>query len=240
MKTAELKAIVREKTGANDAKKLRRDSKIPAVLYGEFGVKHLAVDYNSAAKLINTPNLYLINLNADGDNRRVIVQDTQYHPITDQLTHIDFLEAIVGKSAKLRIPVRVTGDSIGVMNGGQLVVKMRNLFIKGVPAELPEFIEIDISDLDIGKSIKVKDIEGFEILDSENAVIVRVKAARNIEELLAPVEEELEEGEEGEGEEGAEGEGTEGEAKEGEGGDAKAEGKSEGNPEAGGDEKKSE
>lgn len=220
MKTAELKATVRKNTGAHDAKKLRDENKIPAVIYGESGNEHVEVDYVPMAKLIQSPDLFLINLEANGNSKRVIIQDTQFHPITDQIIHVDFLEAAVGRAAKLSVPVKIVGTSKGVLNGGMLVVKMRHLRIKGVPAELPEAIEVDITDLEIGKSIKVKDLEGFEFLDPENSVIVRVKTARKLEEI-APVldEEEGEEGEEGaaEGEESAEGDAPKAE---GEGADA--------------------
>ncbi len=221
MKTAELKATVRKDTGEKGAKALRGDNKIPAVLYGESGVQHLEVDYNSMAKLIHTPDLYLINLDVDGKEIRVIVQDKQFHPITDRILHVDFLEAAVGRSAKLDIPVKITGNSVGVLAGGMLVVKMRHLKIKGVPAELPESIEVDITDLNIGKSIKVKDLSGFDFLDPENSVIVRVKTARNLEALITETDED-EEGVEGEeGAEGAEG-AAEGDAPKAEGGEAEA------------------
>ena len=216
MKTAELKATIREKVGAKNAKRLRGEDKIPAVLYGESGVKHIEVDYLSAAKIVNSPEIYLINLDAGGENRRVIVQDTQYHPLTEKITHIDFLEAAVGKTATLRIPVTITGNSVGLLAGGQLVVKLRHLHVKGIPAELPEHIDVDITNLNIGKSIKVRDLKGYNIIDPANAVVVLVKAARNLEELLAPAEgvATTEGAAEGEGE-GEEKEGEEGEAKEG-------------------------
>ncbi len=219
MKTAEITATKRDTTGQTQSRKLRKENKIPAVVYGDGESHHVEVDYVQMAKLIHSPDLFLINLNAGGDTKRVIIQDTQFHPLTDQIIHIDFLEAAVGKSAKLNIPVKIIGDSVGVLEGGMLVQKMRYLAVKGIPAELPESIEVDISDLAIGKSIKIGDIKGFEFLDPENAVIVRVKTARSLEELL-PVLDEDEEGEEGEeGAEGEEGEeGAEGDAPKAEGG----------------------
>ena len=233
MKTAEIKADIRENVGTGGAAHSRRNDKIPAVVYGEHGVQHIEVDYNSMAKLVLTPDLYLINLEVGKDTLRVIVQDAQFHPVTDRIIHIDFLEAAVGKTAKLNIPVNIVGSSKGVLDGGQLVVKMRKLRVKGTPAELPEAIDVDITDLDIGKSIKISDIPGYEFLDPENSVIVRVKMARSAEELALLDEtgeevEEVEEGEEGEGVEGEEGaevaEGAEGAEARAEGGEAKKEG----------------
>lgn len=183
MKSTELKAAVREKTGARHAKHLRNSDKVPAVVYGESGTKHIELDYLPIHKILSSPDLYLINLEAGEDKRRVIVQDAQYHPLTDRIMHVDFLEAAVGKVAKLRIPVHIVGTSVGVMNGGQMVIKMRHVHIEGVPLELPEFIEVDITDLDIGKSIKVSDVKGHNIVDPQNNVIVSVKAARKLEEI---------------------------------------------------------
>ncbi|HAW51605.1 MAG TPA: 50S ribosomal protein L25 [Flavobacteriales bacterium] len=216
MKTADIKGILRENTGGKSAAIVRKNDKIPAVIYGESGTQHVEVDYLPISKLIHSPDLYLININTGEKTTRVIIQDAQFHPVTDKILHVDFLEAAVGKKAVLDIPVVVTGKSIGVLNGGMLVVKMRRLKVRGIPAEMPEQIEVDISKLEIGKSIKVGDIKGFEFLDPDNAVIARVKTARTMEEIIGEVEEEVVEGEEGEekaeGEEGAEGESSEAEA----------------------------
>ena len=202
MKTAELNATIRENTGAKNAKSLRKSNRIPAVIYGESGTKHIEVEYQPMSKLIHTPDLYLINVNTGKETTRVIIQDAQFHPLTDKIMHIDFLEAAVGKTAKLSIPVRIVGKSKGVMKGGQLVVKMRHLKVQGVPAELPETIDVDITELEIGKSIKVGDMKGYTFLDPENTVIVRVKTARKLEEIVGEGEGAAEEGAaEGEGEE---------------------------------------
>lgn len=208
MKTAELNATIRANTGAHNAKKLRHENKIPAVIYGESGTEHVEIDYIPMYKLISSPDLYLINLNANGNTKRVIIQETQFHPVTDRILHVDFLEAAVGRSAKLSIPVKLTGASKGVLAGGQLVLKTRHLKVKGVPLQLPEYIEVDITNLEIGKSIKVRDITNFELLDPPNAVIVQVKTARKLEEVVT----EAPEGEAAEGEapkEGSEGEESE-------------------------------
>jgi large subunit ribosomal protein L25 len=193
MKTAELKATIREKTGAQQAAKSRKENRIPAVVYGESGAQHVEVDYQPMAKLVLSPELFLIDLHTGNDHKRVIIQDAQFHPLTDKIIHIDFLEAAVGKAAKLSIPVHIVGTSKGVLKGGQLVLKMRHLMVKGVPADLPEHIEVDITDLEIGKSIKVGDLKGFEFIDPANAVVVRVKTARKLEEVITG-EEETEEG----------------------------------------------
>jgi large subunit ribosomal protein L25 len=208
MKTAEIKGIIRENTGGKSASTSRKNDKIPAVIYGESGIKHIEVDYIPMSKIIHSPHLYLINLEAGGDTTRVIIQDSQFHPVSDKIIHIDFLEAAVGKKAILQIPIVVTGKCVGVLNGGILVVKMRRVKVKGIPNEMPEHIDVDVTNLEIGRSIKVGDIKGFDFLDPDNAVIARVKAARTMEEIIGDVEEAVvkEEGEEGEeSAEGAEG-----------------------------------
>ena len=118
MKTADIKGIIRENTGGKSASALRKNDKIPAVVYGESGLQHIEVDYLPMSKLIHSPSLYLINLEAGGKETRVIIQDTQFHPVSDKILHIDFLEAAVGKTAILDIPVVVKGICEGVINVG--------------------------------------------------------------------------------------------------------------------------
>lgn len=184
MKTAELKASIRQKTGAHVAKMLRKDNKIPAVVYGESGTQHIEVEYLPMSKLLHSPDLYLININTGEATTRVIIQDAQFHPLSDKILHVDFKEAAVGKPAVLRLPVHFLGTASGVTNGGVLDVKLHHLKVKGVPAEMPEFIDVDITNLEIGKSIKAGDIKGYNIMDTPNSVIIRCKTARKLEEIV--------------------------------------------------------
>jgi large subunit ribosomal protein L25 len=214
MKTVAFSGTPRESLGKKENKKLRKNNQVPAVLYGSKENINFSVEEIAFTKLISSPHLYLINLKVGDFETRAIIQDVQFDPISDRPIHVDFLEALPGKTANLSIPVQLKGKSAGVMAGGQLVLKMRRLRVKGVPADMPETIDVDITDLQIGKSIKISDIEGFTFLDPENSVIVRVKAARNMAALTT----DLEEGEEGEetaeGAEGAEGAAEGAEAKE--------------------------
>jgi len=172
---------------------------------------------------VYTPDLHEVQLKIDDKQFNAIMQDIQFHPVTDRIIHIDFVELVDGKQITVHLPVRLIGTSAGVLEGGQLIQKMRRLKVRALPADIPEFIEIPIDDILIGGSTKVSDveIEGLEFLDSDNVVIVRVKAPRELIEIEPEIDEELEEGEEGEegveGEEGAEGteggEGTDGAAK---------------------------
>jgi len=220
MKTVSLSGSLRESVGKKDAKKNRREGKIPCVLYGgkeqiAFVLKNLDFE-----KLIFTPDVYLLNLDIDGKEYFAILQDVQYHPVTDKILHADFLEVKDDKPITIGVPVRFFGNVPGVMAGGSLIKKMRKVIAKGIANDMPDFIEVDMSELNIGDNIKIKDlkVDKLEFLDHENTVLVLVKTARTVEEIEGVIEEEEEEEVEGaEGAEGAEeaegGEATEGESK---------------------------
>lgn len=203
MKKVSLSGALRAHVGKTDAKKNRREGKIPCVLYGgkeqvAFTLKNLEFE-----KLIFTPDVYLLNLDIDGTSYKAILQDVQFHPVTDKVLHADFLEIKDDKPIIIGLPVHFFGNVPGVIAGGRLIKKMRKVIVKGLVKDMPDFIEVDMSHMNIGDNIKIKDlkIENLQFLDHENAVVVLVKTARGVEELEG--EEEEEEGEEGE--EGAEG-----------------------------------
>lgn len=207
MKKVSLSGSLRENVGKKDAKKHRREGNIPCVIYGGEKQIHFVTNEIKFDKIIFTPEVFLITIDVEGTEYQVILQDVQYHPVTDKVLHADFLELAEGKEIAMGIPVVLTGSSSGVMAGGQLIKKMHKVRIKGLVDSLPEIIEVDIADLVIGGSIKVGDIEleNLSLLDPPNSVIVRVKTSRTVVE--DEEDEEDEEGEEGaegtEGEEGA-------------------------------------
>lgn len=207
MKTVSLSGASREHVGKKDAKKHRKEGKIPCVLYGGEKQIHFTTDEKAFGKIIFTPEVYLINLNIDGKECHAILQDIQYHPVTDVVLHADFLEIVDGKPVTVAIPVKFEGKSPGVVQGGKLIKKMRKLTVRGLVSDIPEDILVNISKLKIGDSIRVRDmeIEKLSFTDPASAQIVGVRTARTV---LA----EDEEDEEG------------GEAAEGEGGEAAAEG----------------
>ncbi len=192
MKKVSLSGSLRENVGKKDAKKQRREGKIPCVIYGGKEQVHFSVEELNFDSLIFTPEVYEINLEVDGKQYSAVLQDVQYHPVTDKVLHADFLEVIEGKPIIVGIPVRLVGDSPGVIRGGKLIHKMHRLRIKGLINQIPEFVEVDISSMDIGGSVKVREIEleNMSFLDPLNSVIVRVKAARNVEEEVEEEEEE--------------------------------------------------
>ncbi|MCB2194803.1 MAG: 50S ribosomal protein L25/general stress protein Ctc [Bacteroidetes bacterium] len=214
MKSVEIKGNLRNDLGKSSSKNLRKQDQIPCVLYGNGENVHFHTHENSFKEIVYTPNAYLVTIDIEGKQYQAVLRDIQYHPVTDKILHVDFFQVHEKEPVWIRVPVVLEGSSIGVLNGGRLVQKMRKVRIKGVPSALPDELKIDISNLAIGKSIKIADlqIEGLEFLEPENAVVVLVKTARSV---VLPEDEEGEEGEEGEGEEG--------ETSEGEGGDAPAE-----------------
>jgi len=197
MKKVSLSGSLRENVGKKDAKKVRRAGNVPCVLYGGKQQIHFEVDSFSFGKIIFTPETFVIELNLDGKIYNALLQDVQYHPVSDSALHADFLEVIPGKPIVSALPIRMVGDSPGVIAGGKLQQKIRKMRVRGIVENLPEEILIDISKLKIGDSIKVKavKVENVDMLDIPNSVVVMVKAARGGGVDLG--EEEGEEGEEG-------------------------------------------
>lgn len=213
---------LRENVGKKDAKKHRKEGNVPCVIYGGKEQVHFSMDERNFTKFLFTPEVFIINLELDGKTYATILQDIQYHPVTDKVLHADFLELVEGKPVKLAIPVRLTGSAAGVIKGGRLVQKLRKVVVKGLVADIPDELVVDISRLEIGDTVKIKDlkVDKLELLDIPSEMVVGVRTTRVVVE-----EEEVEEGEEGE-EGAAEGEGAapaEGEAKAEEGGDEKKE-----------------
>ncbi|NOX86993.1 MAG: 50S ribosomal protein L25/general stress protein Ctc [Chlorobi bacterium] len=205
MKTVSLSGALRAHVGKKDAKKQRREGLIPCVLYGGKEQVHFTLKELDFGRLIFTPEVYLINLTLDGKEYKAILQDVQYHPVTDKVLHADFLEIIPGKPIIVRLPVHFVGDVPGVIAGGRLVKKLRKILVKGLVDDMPDFIEINMSHLNIGDNITVKElkVDKLTFLENPNSVIVGVKTARSVVELELEEEEEGEEGAE-EGGEGGE------------------------------------
>lgn len=195
MKSIALQGNKRAERGSTDAKALRREEKVPAVLYGGKDNTHFTVNEIQFGKIINSPDVYFINLDIDGATHTAIIKDIQFHPVTDKVLHIDFLEVVEGKAITVNMPIKLTGASKGVLNGGKLRIVTRRLQARGLAEAMPEFITIDITELKIGDSVKVGEInvDGLTFLDTANAVVVAVKRSR----VSVDVDEEGEEGEEG-------------------------------------------
>ena len=204
MKTVSLSGSPRENVGKKGANTLRKEGSIPAVVYGGKEQLHFSILENEAKKLVFTPNVYLIEIDVNGKKFKAILQETQVHPVTDRILHLDFLEVKENSAFKLNLPVRLEGFSKGVRNGGNLSQNFRTLKVMGLLKDMPDAVKIDITPLKIGEKIRVLDlnIPGLKFSDPENAVVVGVLTARAVIEE----EEEEEEEESAEGAEGADSE----------------------------------
>ena len=219
MKTVSLSGSPRENVGKKDAKELRQKGLVPCVLYGGEQQIHFFLDERDFAKIVYTPETYLVKITLRGQEIETLLQDIQYHPVTDKILHADFLEVFTDKPIRVAIPVHPVGSSPGVLKGGSLNLILRKLVVRGFAKDIPDGIDIDISDLDIGDSVRIRDlkVDKLTFIDSGHTVVLSVKVTR-----MAVTAEEDEEDEEGE--EGEEGEGVEGGEKSAEGGEKPAEG----------------
>ncbi len=201
MRKVSISGSQRENVGKTDAKRLRREGQVPCVVYGGTEQIRFHASEKSFKDIVYTPAACIVALNIKGKKMNAVLQDIQFHPVTEQILHADFLEIFPDKPVKMAIPINVTGSSPGVIAGGKLMIKRRKLEVLALPDDLPAEIDIDISALDIGDSVVVDELalEKIRFLDPGNSVVVMVKSARAV--MMAPVEaeeEEVEEGEEGE------------------------------------------
>lgn len=184
MKIVSMSGSLRENVGKKDAKACRNSGKVPCVLYGGTDQIHFVTDEKEFKDVIFTPEVCFVDLTINEKTYRATLKDVQYHPVSDKILHVDFLEIIESKPIVMYVPLKVTGTSPGVLRGGKLVKKMRRLKVKGLSNVLPDFINIDISKLDIGDSTKVNQIalEGVEFLDVATSIVVTVLTTRGVEE----------------------------------------------------------
>lgn len=180
MKTAQLSGSIRSNVGKKDSKALRNEGLVPCVLYGQGEQTHFSVKQVAIEKIVFSPEVYQVELDIDGKKAKAVIHDLQQHPTKDTIHHVDFLELNDSKEVRVKLPVRLTGASSGVMAGGKLMQVFRQLTCVGLPSALPEAITLDISNLKIGDSIRVSavNIDGVKLLDPKNAVVVSVKMAR--------------------------------------------------------------
>jgi large subunit ribosomal protein L25 len=188
MKTVALTGEFRPSLGTKDAKTLRNEGKVPCVLYGGGEVLHFFVyapDFNA---LVYTPNTYKVQLTIEGKKYLAVLQDMQFHPVNETILHADFLAVDENKSVVVSIPIKVTGNSPGVRAGGKLIQKIQRLKVRGTINKIPDAVIVPIDGLDIGQSIKVKDLDvnGIEVLDAKENAVVSVKITRNV--VVAPAD----------------------------------------------------
>jgi len=180
MKTVVLKGHKRESVGKKESKKLRAREIVPAVLYGGETPVHFSIPFADLRKLIYTPSVYLIELDIDGDVSLAMMQDIQWHPVKEEVLHIDFLKIQEGKTIKINVPLKISGLAKGIKMGGKLNTNLRRLTVKALAADLPDTIDVDVTKLGIGQGIKVADLNvpNVEFLDTKSNVVVSVGITR--------------------------------------------------------------
>jgi len=187
MKSLEIVGFKRANLGKTDAKALRLDAQVPCVLYGGKDTVHFSVPAILFRELLYTPEAHIVDLNVEGTQYRAIVQDAQFHPVNEMLLHVDFLELEEGKEVKMDIPVKFVGVSPGVLAGGKLVTKLRKVRVKAAAENLPDYVELNISGLELGKSIKVSEAQAnnFTILTNPQAPVATITIPRALKGELA-------------------------------------------------------
>ena len=187
MKSIEIKGSVRTDIGKKATRELRNNNGVPCVLYGvkrdENGLPvatHFSVPVEGLRNLVYTPNIYLVNLDIDGEVVTAIMKDIQFHPVKDNILHVDFLQVEENKPVAMEVPVQLEGLAEGVRAGGKLALQIRKLKVKALYNSIPERLVIDVTPLGLGKTIKVGELsyEGLELLNAKDAVVCAVKLTR--------------------------------------------------------------
>ncbi len=198
MKTIAIKGSARTETGKKATRELRKQGLVPCNLYGELrGENGLpkAISFSVAVeelrKLIYTPEIYTVLLNIDGQECKAVMREAQFHPVKDNVLHVDFYQITDEKPIVMEVPIRLNGLAEGVKAGGKLAAGVRKLKVKAVHTAIPERLDIDVTKLELGKTIKVAELnfEGLELVTSPSVVVCQVKMTRNARSAAAATEE---------------------------------------------------
>lgn len=214
MNVVNIAAEVRNEFGKQASHNFRKEGKVPCVLYGGEEVKHFLIEKTDLKPFVYTPEFNVIEVKAESGTFKAIVKDVQFHPVTEEVEHIDFQELVEGKLVKVSVPVKLIGDSLGVKEGGSLVTVIRKLPIKATPENLVTELIGDISHLNLSQAITVREMlipDGIQVMQDPGSPVGYIEVPRSLKSLESSAL--LEEGEEGE--EGGEEEGTEKAAEEG-------------------------
>jgi large subunit ribosomal protein L25 len=180
MKTIEINGSFRKELGKKSSKELRKKLNVPCVVYGGKENIHFYTHENNFKNLVYTPDAHLVNLKIEGKEYFAVLKDIQFHPVSDRIIHVDFTEVASDKPVIIGVPIRVTGDSVGIKAGGKLRIRRRSLLVKGYANDVPEFLPIDITEVKIHQSIKVGDLsyEKIELLDPKSSMVLSVATSR--------------------------------------------------------------
>ncbi|MEL6719627.1 MAG: 50S ribosomal protein L25 [Bacteroidota bacterium] len=188
MQTVALSGGPREGLGKKETKKVRQQGLIPCVMYGGNEVRHFTTVVNDVKALIYTPDFKVAEITLDGTSYRCILKEVQYHPVTDDILHIDFLQLIDGTPVKVELPIRFYGDSPGLKVGGKLLQNLRRLKIKTTPENLVDELKVDISSLELGQAVRVKDVDvmdNMEVMVSAATPVAVVEVPRALRSAAA-------------------------------------------------------
>ena len=180
MKTFELAGEVRSEVGKKATKAVRSAEAIPCVLYGGKENVHFTVTESAVRKLVYSPYVFVVNLTVGGVTTTSIMKELQFHPVTDKILHLDFLEISETKPVVVEVPVQLLGLAEGVKAGGKLSLETRKLKVKGLYKNIPEKIDVDVTSVGLGKTVQVGklQVKDLEILNNKNAVVAQVKLTR--------------------------------------------------------------
>ncbi len=189
MKTIEIKGSFRTELGKKSSKQIRKTGSVPCVIYGKEKNIHFHAPELSFKGLVYTPEAHLVKLVIDNKEFRAVLKDMQFHPVKDNILHADFIEVFNDKPVVISIPVRVHGDSVGVIAGGKLIIKKRNIKVKGLADNLPEFLPVDITNLKIHDGVKVGDLsyDKIELLDPKKSLVLSIATSRVAQKTDAEV-----------------------------------------------------
>ncbi|NSW46094.1 MAG: 50S ribosomal protein L25 [Bacteroidales bacterium] len=180
MKSIELKAIIRNDLGKKAAKTLRKKELIPCEIYGGGSNIHVAIEEKYLNKMVFTPYTYYAVLDINGETKKAIIKDVQFNPVTDRVSHVDFYEIYDDKPIIVKLPVKVVGLAKGVKDGGKLSQEMRYIHVKGLIKDMVEVVEINVENLELGKTIHAGDISipNLTVVDKHDNAVVTVKITR--------------------------------------------------------------
>jgi large subunit ribosomal protein L25 len=189
MKTVEIIGTFRTELGKKSSKQLRKSGNVPCVIYGKEKNIHFHVHENSFKTLVYSPEAHMVKLSVEDKVYKAVLKDMQFHPVKDNILHADFIEIFDNKPVVINIPIKVSGDSVGVIAGGKLSIKRRTLKVRGLAENLPEHLDIDITELKIHEGLKVGDLsyDNIELLDPKKSMVLTIATSR----VAAKTEEEV-------------------------------------------------
>ena len=180
MKSITIKGSERENVGKKATKAVRDAGMVPCVIYGGNQPVHFVADERAFKDLVYTPNAHTVVVELNGASTNVIMQDIQFHPVSDRILHIDFFQLSDDKEIVMEVPVKITGTSPGVLLGGVLRLNQRRLKVKALPKNLPDFVEASISELEMGNKLYVTKLptNNFKLMHPDNTVVCQVRISR--------------------------------------------------------------